>query len=212
MSIHYIQIIDNRKELSSLRKKCMRSLKDKIRPEDIYEVIKVEYDPDIDKLIKNIDTIKLSKAAEIPNLCVVDTDCFISKPLHDIDIQTDTPYFAQYNFNDSHEIPDIFYFYVNNMCEYFKNNLNPNKVSNINGYSVKIDVLKSLKDFKYIPDETFLHTYETMSDIVVQQKMNDLSREFEPERMELAMLRKSVEQMAMIMKTYESMRKVKHRG
>lgn len=212
MPIHYIQIIDNKKELSSLRKKCMRSLKDKIRSEDTYEVVKVEYTTDINKLIRSIDEIKLSKAAEIQNLCVVDTDCFISKPIHELGLSPGIPYFAQYNFNDNHLIPDLFYFYVNGRCDYFSKNLKPDMVNNPNGYSVSIDVLKSLKDFEYIPDETFLHTYETMSEVVIQQKMRDLSKEYEPDRMELAMLRKNVEQMAMVMKTYENLRKACQRG
>lgn len=212
MSIHYIQIIDNKRELSSLRKKCMRSLRDKIRSEDTYELIKVEYSPNIDVLIKSIDEVKLNRAAEDPNLCFVDTDCFISKPIHELVIKPGIPYFAPYTYNDNIMMPDLFYYYVNGRCDYFLNNLKPSLVTNPNGYGVNIDTLKNLKDFGYLPDETFLHTYETMSSIVVQQKMVDLAKEYEPDRMELTMLRKNVEQMAMVMKTYEKLRGACQRG
>ncbi len=207
MPIHYIQIIDNKRELSPLRKKCMRSLRDKIRFEDTYELIKVEYSPDINTLIRTVDEVKLNRAAEDPDLCFVDTDCFISKPLHELNIKPGKPYFAPYTYNENLSVPDIFYIYVNGRCDYFRDNLKSDRVLNSSGYSVKVDVLQRLKDFEYIPDETFLHTYETMSNVVNQQKMVDLAKEFESDRMELAMLRKSVEQMAMIMKTYEKLRK-----
>jgi hypothetical protein len=211
-NIHYIQIVDNRDTLTPLRKKCMASLKDKIRPEDTYEVITVEYDPDPRKMIRLVDSIKLSKAMEILNLCVVDTDCFVSKPLHELNIVEDTPYFGMYDFNDQNSMPDIFYFFVNDCPYYFRRFLNPDVIKNEGGYSVNIQSLRALKDFEYIPDDTYLHTYETMSEVVIQQKMADLAKTFESDRMELVMLRKSVEQMAMVMKTYENLRKVNHRG
>lgn len=212
MSIHYIQIIDNRRDLSPLRKKCMDSLMSKKRDEDTYELIKVEYNPDPRKLIREIDRVKLLKAASIPNLCVVDTDCFIATAPDKFFTSENTPYFAPYGFNDHNKMPDIFYFYVNNSCSYFQQFLNPDKVLNPDGYSIDINSLKKLKGFKYIPEDSFLHTYETMSSVVVQQQMNDMIKEHESDKMELAMLRKSVEQMAMTMKTYENLRKAYHNG
>lgn len=212
MPIHYIQIIDNKRELSPLRKKCMRSLRDKIRPEDTYELIKVEYSPNTDTIIKAIDEVKLSMAAEDPDLCFVDTDCFISKPIHELDIKPGIPYFAPYTYSEKLSMPDLFYYYVNGRCDYFSDNLNPSRVTNPGGYGVDLGVLKNLKDFEYLPDETFMHTYETMSNVVDQQKLKDLAKKYEPERMELAMLRKNVEQMAMVMKTYENLRGACQRG
>jgi hypothetical protein len=212
MSIYYIQIADNRKERSPLRRKCIESLKGKIRPEDTHEIIEVEFNPDPYKFIRMIDSIKLTKASSIPNLCFVDTDCFISMPLHELLLNEGIPYFGRYDFNGEESVPDIFYFYVNNRCEYFSKFLDPEKSRNPNGYSIDIKVLRELTGFEFIPDETFLHTYETMSDIVCRQKLCDMAKEYEEDRMELAMLRKNVEQMAMVMKTYENLRKANHRG
>lgn len=210
--IHYIQIVDDRGNLSPLRKKCMASLKDKIRPDDTYEVITIEYNEDPRKLVRVVDSIKLSKAKEIPNLCYVDTDCFISKPLHELELVEDVPYFGHFEFNDKISMPDIFYFFVNNCCFYFQRFLDPEKVKNESGYSVDIHSLQMLKDFNYIQDSSYLHTYETMSEVVYQQRLSDMSKDFEVDRMELIMLRKNVEQMAMVMKTYENLRKASHRG
>lgn len=210
--IHYIQIIDSRNEFSSLRKKCIASLKGKMRSEDSYELIQVEYSSDTRKMIRLIDTIKLDKAASIPDLCVLDTDCFVSKPLHELSLIEGIPYFGQYGFNDSSVIPDIFYFYVNNRCDYFYKYLNPNSIMNQGGYSVDLNALKRLSKFGYIQEDTFIHTYETMSQVVCQQKIDGVIKEHEMDKMELVMLRKSVEQMAMTMKTYENLKKAYHRG
>lgn len=210
MAIHYMQIVDNRKNLTCMRKKCIESLKSKIRPKDIHEVIEIEYNSNPYIFIHEVDSIKLSKASSIPNLCFVDTDCFISCPIHSMDINEGIPYFGRYEFNDEIIAPDIFYFYVNNRCDYFSSYLTPGKVNNNKGYSIDLNVLKGLSNFEYIPDFSYLHTYETMTEIVYHQKLNDALKEFESDRMELVMLRKNVEQMAMVMKTYENLRKVNH--
>lgn len=207
MSIHYLQITDE-DSLTPLHRKCMGSVKSHMRSEDTYEIIIIPSSKSIRDTIKLVDTIKLTKASEIPNLCIVDRDCLLLHGLHELNLVEGKPYFAQYEFNDRTICPDIYLFYVNGRCDYFKNNLTIDSFSK-DGYSLQMESLKNLQNYLFIDPSLYLHLYETMSGLVNLQKIKDLELELYYSNLELSSFRKSVEQMAITMKMMENIR-MKH--
>lgn len=202
--IHYLQISDDRKQ-SPLRRKCIESVKALVRDGvDTYEMVSYRWEPDHFKRVRTSEYIRFEKAKTVPNLCYVDTDCFVSKPCK---LQEGKPYFAEYNFNDSDPgVPDIYYFYVNGCNEYFKKHFaqlaNPK-----NAYSIDIQVLRSLTNFNIIPSASYVHCYTTMNYLVERQneKQNEPVISYQ-DALELATLKKHVELMVIAMKTFEESR------
>lgn len=162
----YLQIVDDRTEQPSYIKKCMESLKDKIHSNE-YKVITIPYNPnDQISMVRESDKIRFEFACNT-DMCYVDTDCFIS---YLPKLENNIPYFGKCGFVKE-EIPDIFYFYNNGNTEYFKNNFTPDKFSK--EYSIHLNSLKELKDFKFIPDLSYFHQYTTTKYIVDMQKMKE---------------------------------------
>jgi hypothetical protein len=158
--IKYFHIIDSRQTVSPLRMKCIRSLKDRLGDNE-HRVVEVPYSDDMFELLARVDKAKYEIAATIPGACIVDTDCFISKPLHEFDIIEAVPYLARYDYDSSMTAPDICYFYVNGCTEWFKNNL-PASLASKKQYGPDPDVFKRLTGFEYIPDMSYCHFYDSM--------------------------------------------------
>lgn len=202
--IHYLQIIDDRKQ-SPLRRKCIESVKAFVKDGiDTYEMVSYKWDPDHFKCIRTSEYIRFEKAKNIPNLCYVDSDCFVLRPCK---LQEGKPYFAEYSFNDSDPgVPDIYYFYVNGCNEYFKKYF-ANLANPKNAYSIDIQVLRSLTNFNMIPSDSYVHCYTTMNYLVERQneKQNEPVASYQ-DALELAALKKHVELMVIAMKTFEESR------
>jgi hypothetical protein len=160
MKIKYFHIIDSRKKVSPLRMKCIRSLRDKIGDNE-YSVAEVPYSENIFEMIANVDRAKYEIGATMPNACVVDTDCFIAKPLHEFDLVKGFPYFAKYDYNTEIVAPDTYYFYVNGNTEWFKNNL-PASLAKKDQYSLNPEKLQNLADYNLIPEMSYCHFYDSM--------------------------------------------------
>lgn len=198
--IHYLQIIDKRPQ-SNFRLKCIESVKQYVRDDDIYEVVEIDHNSDPLKLIREVDTIKLSKATQIANLCYVDTDVFLAKPLYEMTFEKDKPYFGKYDYNPQKKFPDIFFFYVNGRLDYFQKHLSLDKL-NPNGYSIYIEALQALKDFEYFADMSYIHSYDTMDKMVYMQKLNDAVRVIERGNLLEKSLRNQIEQMNITLETF----------
>lgn len=193
--IHYLQIVDSHKQPPH-RLKCIQSLKDNLG-DNKYDVIEIPYCDDHFKIVAMADEIRLVKAAENKDLCYVDTDCFISIPFHSIvNVENDIPYFA-IRETEEDNYPDIFYFYVNNRCDYFKKYLSADLLSK-SRYSVTVESLKALKEFAYIPDNTYYHQYTTLNDAINFEKIRDYESEIKKYTKKLAAIRRHVELMAMV--------------
>lgn len=205
---HFLQICDERKQ-SPLRRKCIASVKSVVRPGvDTYEMITIPSYTDPFRIIEAADSIRFQKAMEIENLCYIDTDCFISERV--FPKVSGVPYFARYSYNDSDEnTPDIFYFFVNGQCNFFKENFSKDKIHNKNSYSIPMDVLRSLVGFAFIPEMSYVHCYSTMTKLIAAQskQTKNSTEEYTNNDLELAALKKHVEQMAMTVKLFDRLRR-----
>jgi hypothetical protein len=141
----------------------MRSLTERLGG-NAHKTVVVDYSEDVFTTISRVDTAKLTIAAEDGSACFVDIDCFVSKPLHELDISKPGPWMAKYEYNFAMECPDICYFYVNNCREWFAKNL-PVSIITPKQYSVKPDVLKNLDGFNTIPEMSYFHFYNSMSSV-----------------------------------------------
>jgi hypothetical protein len=206
--IHYLQICDDRKQ-SPLRRKCIESLKAIVRPDvDEYEMVCFRWVDNPFQRVQIAEEIRFQKAKNIPNLCYVDTDCFIHRAFRPKEGQ---PYFAQYAFNDSDPgIPDIFYFFVNGCNDYFVKNFSNLKNAN-NAYSIDIQVLRSLTSFGIIPENSYVHCYSTMNYLFERQfeKKSEQANSIgiNVDELEIAALRKNIEMMVLNMKTFDELRR-----
>jgi hypothetical protein len=201
--IHYLQITDE-KSLTPLRKKCIQSVKDTLRTCDNYELISIPYSDNPMDMISASDQIRFEQAIEIPNLCYVDTDCFLIEPLFQERLESDKPYFAPYEFHEQFPgCPDTYYFYVNGCCDYFARNLNPDKLST-KTYSFPMELLLNLKDFNLIQPDTFIHIYQTMTLLVQKQKYYDLRLEFKRLFSLFTQIKKSLEIVSISIDQYET--------
>jgi hypothetical protein len=196
--IKYFQIIDDRRRISPLRMKCMKSLQEKIG-ENEYKLIEVKHSDDICEMLARVDRAKLHVAATVENACIVDTDCFIGKPLHELQIESGAPYFAKYEFNTAMESPDICYFYVNECCDYFKNNL-PESIISVKQYGLSPETLKDLTGYKNISENSYFHYYESMTAVGYADRVRTLSKDLDSAHLKLAMFEKAVEQMCITVK------------
>lgn len=161
--INYYHIIDSRKRVSRLQEKCIRSLTERLG-DNKYKTVVVEYSEDPFKMLSWVDTAKLSIAAEDGSACFVDTDCFISKPFHELNINAEGPWLAKYEYETSMDCPDICYFYVNGCREWFAKNL-PVSMVTPKHYGIKPEVLKGLSGFNTMPEMSYFHYYNSMSKV-----------------------------------------------
>jgi hypothetical protein len=196
--IKYFHIIDDRKVLSPLRAKCVKSLQDKLGGNEYAQII-VKYSDDICKMIARVDAAKLHIAATVENACIVDTDCFISTPIHEIGVESGKPYFAKYEFNSAMESPDICYFYVNGCCDYFKNNL-PESIIKSDQYGFSPEILQGLSNYGTIPEMSYFHYYESMVSVGKSESIRRMAKELDSAHVRLAMFEKAVEQMCLTVK------------
>lgn len=203
-AINFIQIVDDQK-LTPFRQKCIDSVKDKVRPQDKYEIIEVKYVPDKKEMIRIVDTIKLTKASQIGNACIIDTDCFVSKPIYATEIEEGVPYLGRYTFNETLKMPDIYYMFINNCPEYFAKYLSVSNL-NPNGYSITLDTLKGLNGFGYIEDMSYVHFYASMSQVVADQKWVDMSVAYKKAVMELEIYQKSIDLLMNAVKPFVMLR------
>lgn len=159
---HYLHILDSRKIVTRLQDKCIRSVIERKRTQDTHELLVIPYVESKSEQIYLADCARLEKAYTTPNLVYCDTDLFLSKPLHEMNIDTSLPYFGEYTFNTKHNgMPDIFFFFVNNCCDYFKKYLPISKLSK-DKYSFNVDDLTRLKDYKLFDEFSYIHMYNTM--------------------------------------------------
>lgn len=204
MPIHYLQIVDDRSELTPFQKKCMESVKCRVGEKDTYEVVPVKYNPNPGQLIYDIDTIKVTRASQDGKLCVVDTDCFLAAGFDPEKLVQGKPYFGEYSFDKAEGIPDIFLFYVNGCTDYFQKYL-PTRFLSPARYSFDRELFRNLKGFELFPPLMYIHYYSTMRQVVLNQQITAISRASENATAELVQLRRFVEQMAMTMKTFDKL-------
>jgi hypothetical protein len=159
---HYLHIIDDRKIVTPLQDKCIRSVVERKRAEDTHEICIIPYSDDINKQIYLADCCRLEKAYSCQNLVYCDTDLFLSKPLHEMILSEGFPYYGEYTYNTQHHgMADIYFFYVNNCCDYFRKFLSTDKLSP-DKYSFSINDLKSLTDYKLFNNLDYCHMYTTI--------------------------------------------------
>jgi len=198
--IKYLQIVDSRKNQPMFRLKCMQSVKDKVGDNE-YKVIEIPFFEDRLKMVRIADELRLKMAAAEGDLCYVDTDVFMAKPIHEFETMTaDRPYFAQYEYNSTMHAPDIFYFYVNGRTDYFQNNLPSPACLQEHGYSVKRDILESLDGYEVIPPMSYFHAYETMNRVIENKRFSDFKKEFDRQSTAYEALEKGIEQLNIVLK------------
>lgn len=167
--MHYLQISDER-ELSPLRKRCVQSVKDVMVDGDTYEMINIKTADNIANMAYESDKIKFQKAKEIKDLCYVDTDCFIHKALDVSKLKENTPYFCAYTYHGTDTLyPDVYYFYVNGNCDFFKKNFGDDVISP-SKYGVSPNLLMNLKGMELIDQHDYIHMYETLRKMVDNEK------------------------------------------
>lgn len=201
--VHFLQIVDDRQQ-NSFRLKCMQSVKRFVRDNDFYEIVKIKYQDDKVKMIREVDSIKLMKAMEIENLCYIDTDCFVNEPIYNQELKKGVPYFGVYSYNNT-QMPDIYYFFVNGRPDYFRKNLNLDHI-NPKGYSVYIDSLKALQAFEYINEMSFIHCYSTLSEVVLLQQLRDIKLEYEEQSIVLKALKSGLDNLFLTVESLDKLR------
>lgn len=190
--IHYLQISDKR-SLNPFRQRCIQSVKNQLRSYDTYELWEIGTSDNPADMIKESDKIRFQRASETPNLCYVDTDCFILEPLFENELTQGKPYFASYSFHDKFpDCPDTYYFYVNGCTDYFAQYLNPEKISD-KTYSIPMQVLLNLKNFELIEPESYIHIYSTMTQLVQKQRYRDLHQEYSRLYQSYSQIKKAME-------------------
>lgn len=186
--VNYLQVINSGK-IEPYRLKCMESLRSKVGKHN-YRVIEIEKKTPVE-MVRESDRIRFELAKSDPELCYVDSDCFIVKPIHEFIIKDKVPYFGEYDF-ESTGYADTFYFYVNGCTEYFNDfmdNISP-------GYSLTFDFVKSLKGFEFIERMSYYHQYSTMRNVVKEEKTSDENRKL---IVKLATIRKVIETAAIVL-------------
>lgn len=199
--IVYLQIIDSRKNQEPHRIKCINNVKTWAEQGGHeHRIIEIPYTGNRLEMVRNADTMRLKFAQDIPNMCYVDTDVFMARPLHDLPdvMSSDKPIFAEYSDSIGNH-PDIFYFYVNGCCDYFKNNL-PVESLDEHGYSVKKEILVGLNNYTVIPDETYYHEYSTMSYVIEAKELFEVKKRMAKMEDCLQAYEKGIEQLALIAK------------
>lgn len=202
--IHYLQITDDRPQ-SPLRLKCIERVKAIVRPDvDEYENVSFPWQDDVKDRARMAELIRFEKARTIPNLCYVDTDCFVHEPF--LPPEDGKPYFAMYDFNTKEQrIPDIYYFFVNGNTDYFVKHFS--KLHHeVQEYSIDVQILRNLIDYGTIPESSYVHCYTTMRSII-DRKQEPLTKVQMADSMELATLRKHIELMVIAMRSYDEHRK-----
>lgn len=201
--IHFLQITDDR-PLPVYRQRCMASVKAIIRPEvDTYEVCSTQWNSDPLERVKASEMIRFEKAKTVSNLCYIDTDCFIHRAFYP---DGNGPFFGEYSFGYTEpNIPDIFYFFVNDCTDYFRRNFGK-LIMQKGRYSIDMDILKSLTNFNLIPKDTYLHSYSTMGSIVEIDRINRNSVN-DLDMLEYSILKKTSEQMFLTISAFNEMRK-----
>jgi hypothetical protein len=166
----------------------MESLKSKVGKNE-YRVIEIQKAEPIE-MVRESDRIRFELAKTEPELCYVDTDCFISVPLHEYTIKGGIPYFSEHTFRET-GYPDTFYFYVNGRTDFFQNFMD--HVSP--GYSLCFDFLKNLTGYEFIDTMSYYHQYSTMRTVVNSNKDGDIKKDL---IVKVATMRKIVETMVMV--------------
>ena len=175
-ALHYIQISDERSLGSPLRRRCVASVKAALRPGDTYEMVMLPSGPNPCELARAADRIRILKARIVPRLVYIDTDCFLLRPF--LPPADGRPYFGTYCLTETDlEMADIYYFFVNDAPEYFRDNF-PEDLHAGGFVSVDPDILRGLKDFGKIPDESFLHCYSTLRSGQALAALQELSFHF----------------------------------
>jgi len=162
LKVDYVQIIDDRPVQPDYIRKCMQSVETAAREPTIngsYRVIRIPYDSDIVKTVNFSDRIRLSLAAQLPNMCYVDSDVLIIKPLSEF--VKNTPYFGRMTLSRTETFPDYNYFFVNGNCDYFRDNLPPDCVEE-GKHGIDGDRLRELAGYELIDESSYVHLYATM--------------------------------------------------
>lgn len=200
--IHYLQIADERTLSNPLRKKCMQSVRNIVRPEvDTYEFVNIPSSDNVVQMVMRSDQIRFERAANDPNLCYVDTDCFLVRPFEPV--KEGVPYFPIYEFAATPEpFPDPFLFYVNGDCKFFKDCLKKG-LHNEQTYGFDLGLLKDMRGYETVPPDTFVHCYISLSAMIERQKAVAYVENLE---LEIAAYRTNIQQNALTMKLLDKLK------
>ena len=197
MKLHYLQIHDGA-FLSVNQRKCIASVQ-RIATEtdNEYEMISIPKQNTLMDALVYSNQVRMDKARTVPNLCYVDTDCFLTNPFIP---EGDTPWFGRNEYEREHDVLDIFYFFVNGNTEWFDLYMQKDKVAGGHAMSgiMLSDNLKQFPHFGFIPGEYFLHLYTTSSKIIAHHSNNE-----EINNIQLACHKRLTELSAMIIKLKE---------
>lgn len=200
--IHYLQIVDSRGQFTPFQEKCIASVKRFIKPEDTYETQTVPFTEDTGALIASVDRIKMGAACEIPNLCLVDTDCFLTERPDFDSFPAGKPVFGKYTYSrETKYLPDIFLFYVNGSSGYFKKHF-PIELLSPKRYSFPRELFKQLMDYTFFDDMTYLHSYTSIKEVLFSNELRTLQKVQSNMAMEVTTYRKIIEQAALTMSAF----------
>jgi hypothetical protein len=155
--LHYVQITDDR-ELSPLRLKCIQSVRDVMQAGDTYEMITVPSVNSVTQQTSVADRVRADKAMTCPNMVYVDTDCFLTRRFEPA--ANGNPWLALYEFSKAESFPDMYYFFVNDRCDYFKEHFSKPLNDGVT-YGLPAGMLSSLRGYSIIPEMSYVHCYLT---------------------------------------------------
>ncbi len=200
--IHYFQVSDPSGLQNPIRQKCIASVKRLVREGiDTYEMYIIPDGSSGDPNTFRADNIRFERAVNDPNLCYVDTDCYMLKAFYPE--KEGKPYFPLYEYIDLPEkFPEPFLFYVNGATHYFQDCIRKG-LHDGRTYGLSLELLRGLKDYEVIPSEDFVHCYMSLSGIIERQKSAEYIDALE---MEVTAFRTATQQSAITMKLLERLK------
>jgi hypothetical protein len=128
---------------------------------DTYELFVIQDSENPVALAMQSDILRMKLSKERPNMCYVDTDCFLAERF--VPPCDGMPYFSMYEYSHiDRPLPDPFYYFVNGRCDYFEKYFS-GTLHTRETYGFTVGRLESMTDYQQIPSETFIHCYITMS-------------------------------------------------
>lgn len=191
MKFHYLMIVDDQ-PLSHVRKKCIDALKARMQQVDTLDIVTIQRAKSIEETIYLADKVRFEKAVNIPNLVYVDTDCFLAKGLHELELK-EGPYFGEYDYTQNHPgMLDTYLFYVNNYQDFFKANFNLSKLSP-EKYSFDVARLKSISGYTLFNSTDYIHYYESTQCTDIKRQLIQTQKTLDAINFERVTLRRGIE-------------------
>lgn len=201
--MHFLQIVDNRRQQNVIREKCMASVKRFVSDSDTYTVKEIAYNSNVAEMIHEADKIRFTYAKGYDDLIYVDTDCFLSALPNETQVQKKMVVAGETNGN-----ADIFLFYVNGNSTFFKENYDVlTRVPKPNAFSVSQEALALLKTICIPYDNlSYCHYSFTSLEVAINKEINAVLGRKNALEKELNAYRGGLQNLNVIAQTFDELR------